>query len=158
MATLEDICKGGALIRHHPELETTELEKRVLCFSTAFKTWLATDLAPVPCFSGRRLTPYEQTEQILYDYVIGRPMAYSIEIRKLEPLSQHVWELKTPDVKLFGWVPQKAHFIVTNGTLKKNVQRFKDYDPHIQVAASFRAALNLDEPKSVTGVLANDIL
>ncbi len=127
-------------------------------FAPDFNQWLATDLQPVPRLSGRKITPYEQAEQILYDYVIGRPMAYSVDYRKLEPLTQHVWEFKTPDVRLIGWVPKKANIILVRGELKNNLKKFKDYAPYVADVVVFRDALDLDPPKYITGVRANDIL
>lgn len=158
MATLEQLFNEGKLKRHRPALEPSELSERVVYFAPDFDEWLVTDLQPLPCFVGRKVTPFEQAEQILYEYVVGLPMAYGVHYKKLEPHGQHTWEFRTPDVRLFGWVPQKAHFVVVRGALKNQVKRFRDYAPYIADVVTFRASLDLNEPKSVTGVRANDVL
>jgi hypothetical protein len=158
MATLFDLTVAGALIRHLPDLRPTELSERAVYFSPGFDQWISGSLALVSRIGGRQLSPFEQTEQILYDYVIGRPMAYGVHHKKLEPLTQHVWELRVPDVRLIGWIPKKAHIILVRGDLKSNLASFRSYEPLISDVIAFRTALNLDLPKFVTGVLANEIL
>jgi hypothetical protein len=99
-----------------------------------------------------------QAEQICYDYVLGRPLAYSVDYRKLDPLTSHVWELKTPDVRIFGWFSLKRNFVAVCGSLKKGVPKYKKYEPFIRAVTDFRAALDLDEPKAITGVNHNDVI
>ena len=54
---------------------------------------------------GRDLWPWEQVEQLLFDFVVGRPLSYDTQRKKLDPLTQHVWELKTEDCTLNRVVP-----------------------------------------------------
>lgn len=85
-------------------------------------------------------------------------MAYSIDVRKLEPHGQHVSELKTEDVRIFGWLAKKGHFVAVCGSLKKVIPRAKDYAPFIKAVVDFRAALELDEPKTLLGVTLHEVL
>ena len=104
------------------------------------------------------MTPHEQVEQIFFDFVIGRPLAYGVHYRKLDPLAAHTWELKTEDMRLFGWFAHKAHFVAVCGAPKKAIRKFKDYAPFIRCVVQFRTTLDLDEPKAVTGVNHDAIL
>jgi len=158
MATLEHLIATGKLKKHEPDLEDAELPERVVCFTPELDTWLYDVLRIASRDRGRDLTPFEQTEQIFYDFVIGRPMAYSIHIRQLDPLRQHVWELKTTDVRILGWFPKKAHFVAVCGALKKVIPRAKHYAPLINSVVDFRATLDLDEPKSIEGATLNVVL
>ena|ERR1700731_3781103 len=158
MATLEHLAATDKLLKHEPDLDDHELPERIAYFAPDFDGWLDTVLRPMQAQRGRDLTPFEQAEQILYEFVIGRPMAYSVDYRKLEPLTVHVWELKTPDVRLFGWFCRKAVIVLVCGTLKENVKKFKDYAPFIETVVNFRDALDLDAPKAITGVVHHDVL
>lgn len=158
MATLEHLAAAGNLLKHEPDLDDSELSNRIAYFSPAFDNWLATTLRPLGSRAGRHLAPFEQAEQILYEFVIGQPMAYSVHYRKLEPLTTHVWEIKTPDVRLFGWFPRRANIVLVCGSLKENVTHFRDYAPFIQEVISFRDSLDLDDPKAITGVGRHEVL
>jgi hypothetical protein len=157
MATLEHLVASGKLTKHAPDLERLELPERVVYFSPEFETWIAGTLPTLPRDRGRDLLPFEQVEQLLYDFVIGRPMVYSVDYRKLDPHPQHVWELKTEDIRLFGWFPRKCHFVIVAGIQKKSIPKAKDYAPLIQSVVQFRDALDLDAPKALAGVTHNDI-
>lgn len=158
MATLEHLAATDKLLKHEPDLDENELSERIAYFSPAFDQWLDAFLRQLASRAGRHLTPFEQAEQILYEFVAGQPMAYSVHYRKLEPLTAHVWELKTPDVRLFGWFPKRAIIVFVCGALKENVKKFDNYTPFIQEVIAFRDALDLDHPKAITGVGRHEVL
>jgi hypothetical protein len=158
MATLEHLCAAGKLRRHVPDLEDLELPERVMYFAPEFEAWASSTLKAALRDRGRDLTPYEQAELICYEFIIGRPMAYSVDYRKLDPHGAQVWELKTEDVRIFGWFARKAHFVAVGGALKKDLRKAKDYTPHIQKVAKFRNILDLNEPKAITGVTRDAVL
>ena len=95
-----------------PDLDNHELPQRLAYFAPEFDEWLETNLRPLDAIRGRQLTPFEQAEQLLYEFTVGSPMAYDVDYKKLEPLTKHVWEFKMPDVRLFGWFAKRAAFVV----------------------------------------------
>ena len=78
-------------------------------------------------------------------------MACDHRFKPLNHLSEGVWELKTADVRIFGWFAVKDCFIGTDGDLKRNIIDRNLYRPYAEQAARFRSLLDLDEPKFVTG-------
>lgn len=78
MATLEHLAATDKLLKHEPDLDDHELPARVAYFAPDFDEWLAVTLYPLSAKRGRHLTPFEQAEQLLYEFVIGRPMAYTL--------------------------------------------------------------------------------
>ena len=158
MATLEHLCATDKLVKHEPDLDDHELPGRIAYFAPEFDDWLYATLCPLAALRGAHLTPFEQAEQLLYEFVVGRPMAYDVHYKKLEPLTKHVWSLKTRDVRLFGWFAQRATVVLVCGSLKENVKRFKQYAPYVDQVVAFRDALDLDPPKEVTGVLHHEVL
>ena len=158
MATLCNLSHAGALIRHDPDLENDEQPLRYVYLAPEVDAWISTTLATAPVDRSRQLTPFEQVEQRLYDFAIGRPMAYGTEYHPLDPLGQAVWELKTVDVRLIGWFARRATFIIVCGRLKGELRKAKLYAPCIEHVVRFRNGLDLDPPKAITGVSRNDVL
>jgi hypothetical protein len=109
MATLEQLESSGQIIRHQPDFEHWELPNRMISYAPQFASWFGV-LEGAPRIRGRDTSPYDQVEQIFFDFALGRPMAYSVDYRKLEPLGEHVWEFKTPDMRVVWLVPAKSTF------------------------------------------------
>ncbi|HWL18474.1 MAG TPA: hypothetical protein VNS33_02315 [Bradyrhizobium sp.] len=158
MATLEHLCEAGVLIKHQVQAEDGETLQRVLLFTPDFEDWLVNDLPAFPCDRGRDLSPYDQAEQIAYEFVVGKRLIFGQDHRKLDPLTRHIWELKTTDVRLFGWFPLRAHFIAVCAAMKKDLIPSSKYSPYIQRVIAFRDGLDLDEPKSLTGTSSAEVL
>lgn len=154
MATLEHLCSPSvrALDKEEADLDDGELPLRLVYFAPGARTRIVGKLQPLPRVRGRNTTPLEQFEQIIYEFAAGKPLAYSVDRRKLDPLEQDVWELKTPDVRIFGWVARKAHFIIVDGEPKDKVSRYKLYAPYVRAVVTFRGQLDLDPPKAVGGM------
>jgi hypothetical protein len=62
-----------------------------------------------------------------------------------------VWELKTADVRLFGWFHQFDCFVGVVIDLKYRVQEYKLYSGYMGEVIRFRDNLDLDEPKFIPG-------
>lgn len=157
MATLDDLTTTGALIKHTPFLERNELPMRVAYLAPAFDNVLDDTWRTMDCVRGSQLSPYEQIEQMFYELVIGRVMSYNVGFKKLDPVSASVWELKTRDVRIFGWFPARAHFVAVCAQLRSLMPNRADFSPFVDEVLAFRSALNLDEPKAITGTKYSDV-
>ena len=151
MATLDYLLEKGFLVRHDASLEHDEQPVRYVYYPDGFRDWVSNVLQPAPRDRSRNLTPLEQVEQALFDFVIGRPVVYGWHCKKLMPRKHDVWELRTEDVRLFGWAPRKGSFIVVCGELKKRLKRAEDYTPFIEWTRTFRDNLDIESPKALTG-------
>lgn len=158
MATLEELVAAGNLLEYEADLEDAEFPERAVYFTPDFDAWVAGTLAGLVRRKGRNMSPYEQAEQRLYEFVIGKRLAYGSEFHPLDPLTASVWELKVADVRLFGWFPKRRHFIIVRAELKEKLRKHSDYAPHIARVVAFRDALDLDEPKAVTGVRQDEVI
>lgn len=154
----------GLLREHFPDLERWEMPERHMYCTPEFDNCISA-IAPAPRVRGRNLTPHDQVEQLIYEYIVGLPMAYGVGYRKLEPLGQHIFEFRPLDVRIFGWFAEKRHFIATAAELKDKLDSKKQkkstnalYKPFVDGAVSVRNALPLDAPKCITGIRYADIL
>jgi hypothetical protein len=120
--------------------------------------WAGATLRTAPRGRAKNLSPFQQVEQLLFDFVIGRPLVYDAQRKKLNPVNKHVWELKTHDVRLIGWFPRKRCFVIVCGRLKSEIPHARLYTPCVSLVNWFRDQLDLDEPKAIMGVRYGDIL
>ena len=61
-------------------------------------------------------------------------------------------------MRLVGWFARKASIVIVQAQMKRMLQSAKLYRPLIEATVAFRAALDLDPPKEVTGVRHHDVL
>ena len=129
---------------------------RVFYAMADFMTWMGTE---VPKLKTGRLqasqTPQEQLDAILLNWTAGKPMAYSRAMNDLMPGRDEVWEMKTPDLRIFGWICLPRTFVAVFGDYADWYKRptiKKSYGDARERVISARHALNLDEPKIATGV------
>ncbi|ODR98427.1 hypothetical protein AUC68_08295 [Methyloceanibacter methanicus] len=148
-------------MRVEVELEG-ELPWRTLLGTPAFVDWMANVLPTLEStIVGGDITPEEQVYSIFVDYVIGEHIQFHTEDRrfkKLNPLQRHVWEFKTLDIRVIGWVASRDVFICTYGEMKDEMELMRLYDRYIALTFGFRNRLELDEPKAVTGDQYDDVL
>lgn len=154
---MEELRKEGKdLIPYETDIDVGEFEERWISFSPSGLKWFTTIL-PSEVARGKPLSPLEQVELIFHDYVIGQVMVYGEDRKRLVPDKLFTWEFRTPSVRVFGWLPRRRHFIVVNGQVRSKLKAYKDFEPYINEVASFRSMLNLDEPKYLEGIRANEI-
>ena len=158
MATLDYLVANGNLKKHQSFLERDVFPDRHVYIASEAKIWMAVTSGLLIRERGRTLFHHEQVEQIPHEFIIGRPLAYDLQRKKLDPVIQHVRELKTPDVRLFGWFARKKHFVLVCGEMKRNLRQKRLYDPYINKVVVFRQNLDLDEPRAVMGVTAESVL
>lgn len=158
MATLEDVCAAGLLFRFDTELDVGEEARRWLYVTPEFDRWLATELPTLPRDRGRNLAPLGQLDVLFHDFIVGFPMVYDVDRRRLEPQISNVWELKSEDIRVFGWFVTRGHFVAVAAAMRKDLKPAARYRPFIDRVCAVRAALPLDEPRSTTGVSADAVL
>jgi hypothetical protein len=148
MATLIELCESSALEVIDP-LEVGELHWRNLYATRAFIEWLDDDL---PKFKHNTLysalTPTEQVFAVFYEYVSGDNFPLDRRFKKLNNTpDRYVWEFKTDEIRVFGWVPRKDAFICCFGDSKDNIQVNNSYGLYIAKTVYVRDEMDLDEPK-----------
>jgi len=152
MATIFNLVKTNALYKINPVLEADELESRIIYASPKLKTQIENDLPKAVSFTQRADTPYEQFGALVDDFAAGVPLAVGPQFHALYPRENHTWELKTVDVRVFGWFYRKDVFI---GYQLLEMYLAKKYDGVVRnvsdLTVRFRDNLPLDPPKFVPG-------
>ena len=125
---------------------------RSLYLSPELAAWIDDYLVYQPKDRHKHLEPVEQVFEILDRYVKGRAMERS-EMKKMEPIGEHVWAFKPQDVRIFGYFYRPKVFIAVCGEMKKNLVPTKGkttnqlYKPFRQKVLNFRDGIDLDQPK-----------
>lgn len=157
MATLLSLVPTR-LLRLDPRLDPGELEERVLFGTADFARWVREEIPGLT--SDRRLdvTPEDQFDTLVADFCAGQELIIGTEFHSLLPVAKGVWELKSPDLRLFGWFPLRDHFIAVSGHLARKVKEEHLYAKRRDQVVAFRDSLDLDPPKFIPGEDPHDVV
>jgi hypothetical protein len=121
-----------------------------------FVHWLRDDL---PKLEIGRLqateTPQEQIDYMMYRWIAGKRIIYNRMFKDLMPIQDEVWEMKTADIRVFGWMYRPCIFIAVFGDyadLYKGRSATASYEGAKRRVVRERDRLDLDEPKFTSGV------
>ena len=154
MATLDKLLGRHVLTRI---LVPTDREARLrwIYGFPAFQTWLDADL---PNLEPGRLKasdpPKEQVDNILYRWITGKDILYTRQFQDLMPRADEVWEMKTADIRIFGWIYQPRKFIAVFGDyadLYKGKNASRSYEDARRTVIRERDNLDLSPPKFAEG-------
>jgi len=159
MATLVELRNAGSLVDIDP-LESHELPWRTLYATPDFINWLDVTLPLLPHkpeYSA--MTPQEQVFASFADFASGAAFSDDRRFKKLSASPDNfVWEIKSEEVRVFGWVPEKNVFVCCFGDSKDNIVVNNSYGLHIARTVFMRTNLDLNEPKYVESKEYRDVL
>ncbi|WP_432814110.1 hypothetical protein [Sphingorhabdus sp.] len=159
MATLLNLAQSGEVIKVDPVLGLRELELRRIYLLPRAHKWLVEVLPETDSDRNIEETPSEQLDALFYEFCSGQALPVGRTFKALVHLGDGVWELKTADVRLFGWFTQRDCFVVSDCDSKYNlIQRRSMYRGYCEQAVRLRDNLALDEPKFVTGDNPDDVI
>lgn len=158
MATLDTLSGDhGPLTLIRVPLSRGQLAERSFYALPAFMVWMGNVLPGL--IQGRlqsTFSPQSQFDALLRDWILGRQINFPGVIHYMQPLGSGVCELKTDDLRIFGWLYRPRVFIAAMGDYAddyKHPTKNKIYgDARTQVLAEV-AALDLEPPKMQTGPL-----
>ena len=157
MATLDNLTGSEPPILHGIEvpLERGRQSERLIYGFPELIEWMASKL---PHLEAGRLkaadTPLEQLDYALYRWISGEPVAYGRMFKDLMPIRDEVWELKTADLRIFGWMYRPRIFIGVFGDyadLYKGRKISASYATAISRVKDARNKLDIDPPKIASG-------
>jgi len=136
-------------------LDAGELPLRLLYGFPEFVAWLANDLPKIqPGRMRSSDSPKEQLDYRFYQWVSGQEIQFDRMFKDLSLAADEVWEMKTVDLRIFGWIYRPCVFIAVFGDyadLYKPPNIRKSYGRAVTKVKEARRHLALDEPK-FTGV------
>lgn len=152
MATIVELCKIGNLVAIGGGLDAHEQPHRLLYALPHVVEWLDTVLPDLEAelHEGKQ-DPLEQADTLFYDFVSGDDFSFYEKSHSMRPTDPGVWELKTPDLRLFGWFATKGVFIIAEINTTFRCKQHGLYAGYRNSVVYKRQQLQLDEPKFITG-------
>ncbi len=151
MATLLELDRQGKLFRLDPALDDPQQEFRTLYASPRLHKWLREVLPTLGSTWNIELSPLEQLDAFMEVYASGDTMTYQRSFYPISHVSNCVWELKTADLRIFGWFAIRDCFIGVAADTTERVKLHNLYHGYAGDAVRFLENLELDEPKFVAG-------
>jgi hypothetical protein len=151
MATIIELKKRRQLIKLDAGLEDNEQEYRAIYALPVTLPFFENDIKTLKSQWNVEVSPLQQLDALLEVFCSGETLTFGSHFKPLNHLNDGIWELKTPDLRLFGWFPYKDCFILGAIDTAFKVKSYNLYAGHANVVAHFRGQLELDEPKFVTG-------
>lgn len=159
MATLSELVEKGDLSRIEVELERGEQPWRRIYAIPTFTAWLGDKLPTLSTSIYADAEPIEQVDAVFHEYIVGEHLSTDVRFKSLSWTPDwSVWEFKTPDIRVFGWVPERDVFICAYGDMKDNIETFHLYGRYIVQTKYQRDQLDLNEPKFIASKKYDDIL
>jgi hypothetical protein len=116
------------------------------------RDWMRDTLPDLePFFDHGRLSPIEQVDALLHDFIVDEDLAYYERSHSMRPETPGVWELKSPDIRLFGWFKSRRVFVVGEADSAFRCKQYELYTGYRNSVVWRRENLDLDEPKFILG-------
>src|ERR1700721_819766 len=111
--------------------------------------------------AGKRRRPgtgAEQVDDLFNTFLRGQPLVYMKQFRSIRAEKNAVWELKTPDVRIFGWFLKKDCFVGVLGNWADGLKAPDLYRGYRIAIRRMRRELGVDETLCVQGVTPGDVV
>ena len=132
MATIGELCRQGVVELIEVELEPGEQPERLVYCHPRVVNWLETVLPTLQTdgYIAGALTPSEQAETLLYQFIAGRSLS-AMPPKSMRPETAGIWELRTYDLRFFGWFWKKGVFVLSSIETKAKCLRIRGlYEGH----------------------------
>ena len=151
MATVLDLESSGQLFRIDPALGPKEQEWRSIYVLPRLRKWLEETLPGLESTWNIEQTPAEQLDAFIEEFCAGRPLTFGWQFKPIRHIRDGIWQLKTADLRVFGWFQSKDTFIGSSANLADVIKRSGLYAGYRDEAVRSRDKLDLNEPKFVPG-------
>ena len=155
MATLTTLTERSELYLFQVELGAGECAERSFYVTANAGRWLSETLPELETMIAEgRMNPLQQADYFLHKFVRGDKLICrdGRDLKELYPTRHEVWELKTSDIRFFGWFYTPHIFICYQVEYKNRLEEMRVininlYDIYRNATRDFRDNLDLNEPK-----------
>lgn len=157
MPTILELAAAGELEKIDPDLDPDELEERSIYVLAGGEVRLQKLLGTMQSQWNTEVSPAEQMDELVYNFSTGEILDYPRLFRDLKHHRKGIWELKAPDLRLFGFFANKDCFICTD-VADANIVKQYGYSGYIEQGAFRREKLDLNEPKFIDSKRPEDVV
>ena len=159
MPTIADLVNSGAIVRIDVDLAPPAQPLRLLYGTPQFIEWLRGTLqGSQPSQLLGHTSPAEQIDDLFHSFLSGEQLMFTRQFRVVRLEENAVWELKTPDVRIFGWFAAKDCFVAVFGNWADTIKDHNLYRGYRIAIRRLRRELGVDATLCVKGVSPDDVL
>lgn len=153
MATPAELVQAGRLHKVEDVLDPHEQEQRLLYVLPRAKAWMDEKLDALEAdgFYENMPTPTQQADDIFYAFISGDDELGEWVPHAMDPFENGVWELRTADLRFFGWFWRKGIFIISAVDQAARCKELQLYNGYRNQCERDRDLLNLDPPPFING-------
>lgn len=158
MATLDELEKNGALKRLTVRLTYPDRDRRSLYVLPAVENWILKELKALVAFEPSDISPLEQALGLFKMFISGESLAEGEMFRLMKPLADDVYELKSPDLRFFGWFYRPATFIAVAADTMEKVHSVNGLSTaYCKTVIATRDKIDLDPPTHIQGASVSHV-
>lgn len=158
MATILELVASGELVKIDPQLADHEMEDRQIYLVAQAVDPLTALLATMVSQWGIESTPAEQLDELVHHFATGGALDFPRQFHDLEHLRDGIWELKSADLRLFGWFAERDVFVCASVADANVVKAAGQYAGYCEQTWFRREQLPLDDPKFLPGKEPVDVV
>jgi hypothetical protein len=159
MPTIADLVECGAIVKIDVDLARDQ-PLRLLYGTPQFIAWLQDVLGggvQPPRLLGHSSIA-EQIDDLFYSFLSGEQLIFTKQFHVIRAEENAIWELKTPDVRIFGWFMAKDCFVAVFGNWADTIKDHDLYRGYRIAIRRLRRELGIDATLCVKGVAPDDVL
>lgn len=161
MPTPGDAVAEGLLHKVDGGLDAAEQEQRLPYAMPRAVRWMNDKLEGLDAdgFFENAPSPMEQAEELFYSFISGEDLeSGDLPPHVMMPSKEGVWELRTFDLRFFGWFWRKGIFIISSVDQALNCKKTGLYAVYRNQCVKDRQAFGFDEPSFVEGESINEVI
>lgn len=152
MPTKEECLAAGVLEKVRGNLRPHQMATRLLMATSDVATWMKTELTTLVTddFVQADLAPKLQAVVFCNKFVAGEDFSTPLP-HEMRGHPDGVWELRTADLRFFGWFPERNVFIIAAIDTAKKCKDLDLYKGYQTQVARIRGELNVCDGRYLTG-------
>ena len=157
MATIDQLVEQGRLLRLEGVLDPGELAERIIYLHPRVADWIDENLEALENdgYYDNVPSPLQQADDLFYEFISGAEISSQWPPHAMTPFDSGVWELRTPDLRFFGWFWRKGVFLLTAIDTKSRCQAHGLYSGYRDQCTRDRTDFDLEPPAFCTGELSD---
>lgn len=158
MATLDELEARGTLTKLGVRLTFPDRNRRSLYVLPQVKNWIRNELKDLVSFETSDISPLMQARALFKMFISGESLSEGTEFRLMQPLESDIYELKSADLRFFGWFYRPAIFIAVAADTMERVHSVAGLSSAYRNAVSAaRNEIDLDPPKYIEGASVSHV-